>query len=85
MASSNSRSGLTHEPKLQLLAGPLGTIRYDKGTWFTELKGHSLHFLSQYFVVKTKCYALERNNDYGTKSRIYLRMVDTKIHRHRTL
>ena len=72
MASIHSRFRPAHWPKLRMLAETLYPIRYVKGTCFTELKGHSLHFLKLYFVLKTKYYALERNNDYGTKSRIYL-------------
>jgi hypothetical protein len=57
---------------LLAIAEPLATRRYVKGTSFTELKGHRLHSLKTNFLNKTGNYALERNDDYGTKSRIYL-------------
>jgi arylsulfatase A len=48
------------------------SLRYGKETSFTKLKGHRLHFLSGNLKQNSDCYALERNNDYGTKNRIYL-------------
>ena len=48
------------------------TFWYDKEISFTKLKGHGLHFLSSNLIEKSDCYALERNNNYGTESRIYL-------------
>ena len=45
---------------------------YGKGTSFTKLKGHRLHFLKTNFLSKIRNYALERNDNYGTKSRIHL-------------
>jgi len=48
------------------------TSRYGKGTSFTKLKAHRLHFLKTNFLNKIRNYALERNDNYGTKSRIYL-------------
>jgi hypothetical protein len=66
----------------RILARTLYTIRYDKGTSFTKLKGHRLHFLKTYFLGKIRIYALERNDSYGTKSRIYLRMENRKTLNH---
>jgi hypothetical protein len=50
----------------------VGTLRwslrgYGKGTSFTKLKGHRLHFLASNLKKKSDYYALERHNDYGTK------------------
>ena len=56
-----------HSPSPALLA-----IGYVKGTSFTKLKAHSLHFLGYNLRSKSNYHALERNNDYGTKNRIYL-------------
>ena len=48
-------------------AKTLAHIRYGKGTSFTKLKGHRLHFLASNLKKKSDYYALERHNDYGTK------------------
>ena len=45
----------------------LAVIWYGKGTSFTKLKGHRLHFLASNLKKKSDYYALERHNDYGTK------------------
>jgi hypothetical protein len=42
-------------------------FRYGKETSFTKLKGHRLHFLKTKFLSKNRNYALERNDNYGTK------------------
>ena len=65
--------GDAEETRRQLLQYcELDTFGYGKGTSFTKLKGHRLHFLKTNFLSKIRNYALERNDNYGTKSRIYL-------------
>ena len=59
-------------PALLAIAESLWCIGYVKGTSFTKLKAHSLHFLGYNLRSKSNYHALERNNDYGTKNRIYL-------------
>ena len=43
-------------------------FRYGKDTSFTKLKEHRLHFLKTKFLSKNRNYALERNNNDGTKN-----------------
>ena len=66
------RKGHRPPPALLAIAEPLCTYGYVKGTSFTKLKAHSLHFLGYNLRSKSNYHALERNNDYGTKNRIYL-------------
>ena len=41
---------------------------YGKGTSFTKLKAHRLHFFSRIYSQKMNVYALETNDTYGTKN-----------------
>ena len=66
------RKGHSLPLALLAIAGALWCIGYVKGTSFTKLKAHSLHFLGYNLRSKSNYHALERNNDYGTKNRIYL-------------
>ncbi len=56
------------QPTQLLIAETLATIGYGKGTSFTKLKGHSLHFFGSNLRSKSNYYALESNNNYGTKN-----------------
>ncbi|PKV52873.1 hypothetical protein ATE84_5004 [Aquimarina sp. MAR_2010_214] len=44
------------------------SARYVKGTSFTKLKGHSLHFLRHNLRGKSNYHALENHNNYGTEN-----------------